>query len=322
MEVQQNISLKEFAWWKIGGPADFFCQPESVADVQAAVDFAHARGHSITVLGGGTNVLIHDAGVEGLVICMRKLVGVQMREADGRLHVEALTGTPKSELTKIFMRRKLAPALFLCGLPGDVGGGVVMNAGVSEKIVPREFVEIVDWVDVLSLDAGSDGDCAGDGSLSAVRGTGPGTGASESNVRRWSRDELQWKYRSSSGWQPGIVVAAGVSWPVEPDDEIPRKVKDATKNRLARQPLDLPSCGSTFKNPSGDSAGSLIERAGLKGYKVGGAQVSPKHANFIVNIGGASAADVSSIIQHVRVEVKRQFAVELETEVRFLGRWR
>jgi UDP-N-acetylmuramate dehydrogenase len=105
------------------------------------------------------------------------------------------------------------------------------------------------------------------------------------------------------------------------DDEIPRKVKEATKNRLARQPLDLPSCGSTFKNPDGGKAGALIEKAGLKGFRIGGAQVSPKHANFIVNTGGASAQDVITIIRHVQSEVKSQFGFTLETEVKFLGRW-
>jgi UDP-N-acetylmuramate dehydrogenase len=308
VEILENVSLKQYAWWKIGGPADFFCLPESLAEIEKAVMFAKSRGLPITILGGGTNVLISDAGVEGLVICMRKLVGATVDDGGGggggsRIHITAWAGAPKAELTKIFMKRKLAPALFMCGLPGDVGGGVVMNAGVSEKIQPREFVEIVDWVEVLSLDEGK--------------------------VRRFQRDELDWRYRHSSGWQPGIVVRVGLSWPMEPDEEIPRKVKDATKNRLQRQPLDLPSCGSTFKNPKpvgGEgapiAAGALIEQAGLKGYQVGGAQVSPKHANFIVNIkGDATAADVSAVISHVRSEVKRQFGVDLETEVKLLGRW-
>lgn len=294
MEIREKVLLKDYAWWKIGGPADFFCEPSSIANVREALQFAQSRGAPVTILGGGTNVLISDAGVEGLVICMKKLAGVEVVEKDGRLVMTALAGSAKAELTKQFLKRRLAPALFLCGLPGDVGGGVVMNAGVAERIVPREFVEITDWIEVLGEDL---------------------------LIHRFTGAQLKWTYRHSSGWQPGVIVRVGVSWDLTPDSEIPVKVKEATKNRLARQPLDLPSCGSTFKNPEGGKAGALIEGAGLKGYTVGGAQVSPKHANFIVNIGGARAADVRAIISHVQSEVKSKSGFTLETEVKLLGRW-
>ncbi len=294
MDFREQVLLKDWAWWKIGGPADFFCLPESIEQVRESLEFARVRGIPVSVLGGGTNVLISDAGVEGLVICMRKMNALTLFEDGGKLRVEALAGTPKSELTRIYMKRKLAPALFLCGLPGDVGGGVVMNAGVAEQITPREFVEITDWIEVMNM---------------------------EGKVRRIPREEMGWTYRHTTGWQPGIVVRACVSWALEVDEEIPRKVREATKNRLARQPLELPSCGSTFKNPLGGKAGALIEQVGLKGYSVGGAQVSPKHANFIVNVGGATAADVMSVIKHVQTEVKSRSGVALETEVKFLGRW-
>jgi UDP-N-acetylmuramate dehydrogenase len=294
MEIREKVLLKDYAWWKIGGPADFFCEPSSIDNVREALQFAQSRGVPVTVLGGGTNVLISDAGVEGLVICMKKLAGVEAVESDGRLVMTALAGSAKAELTKQFLKRRLAPALFLCGLPGDVGGGVVMNAGIAERVVPREFVEITDWIEVLGEDL---------------------------VVHRFAREQLRWTYRHSSGWQPGVIVRVGVSWALAPDAEIPMKVKEATKTRLARQPLDLPSCGSTFKNPDGGKAGALIESAGLKGYTVGGAQVSPKHANFIVNIGGARAADVRAIIAHVQSEVKAATGFSLETEVKLLGRW-
>jgi UDP-N-acetylmuramate dehydrogenase len=294
MEIEEGVSLKTWTWWKIGGPADHFCLPTSIDDVREACEFALKRSLPITVLGGGTNVLVSDLGVEGLVICNRKLVDLKVEELRGRLVFSALAGTPKSELTKHFLRRKLPPALFLCGLPGDVGGGVVMNAGVSERVLPREFVEITDWVEVLQLPS--------------------------LELKRYERADLEWKYRSSKGWQPGVIVRAGFSWPLEGDEEIPRKVKDATKERLKKQPLELPSCGSTFKNPPGTSAGALIDQAGLKGYRVGGAEVSKKHANFIVNIGDAKASDVRAIIENVKATVKGRFDVELETEVKFLGR--
>lgn len=295
MEIRQGIALKDYAWWKIGGPADYFCEPRTVENVREAVEFAKTKGIATTILGGGTNVLISDQGIEGLVICMRALSGASESESDGVLRIEALAGTPKSELTKRFLKRKLAPALFLCGLPGDVGGGVVMNAGVGEMIEPREFVEIVEWVEFLDLRT--------------------------NQVRKVTREQLHWTYRHSSGWEPGIIVKAGIKWPNTPDQEIPKKVTEATKIRRSKQPLELPSCGSTFKNPLNGKAGALVDQAGLKGFRVGGAQVSPKHANFIVNTGGATAKDVDTIIRHVKSTVKERFHVELETEVRYLGRW-
>lgn len=304
MKIQEKVSLKDYAWWKIGGEADFFCLPESIQDLEKAVQFSKEKKVPLTILGGCTNVLISDEGVEGLVICMRKLSEVTFFEEDGRLHIECLAGTPKSELTKIFLKKKLAPALFLCGLPGDVGGGVVMNAGVGDQMVPREFVELTDWIEIYDLQLDT--------------------------VRRLNKEDIEWSYRSSRGWQPGIIVRVGLSWPLEVDDTIPTKVKEATKSRLQRQPLNLPSCGSTFKNPDQPvagtdsvkmTAGALIDQAGLKGHRVGGAEVSSKHANFIVNIGGAKAEDVHSIIKHVQGEVERRFGIRLETEVRYLGRW-
>ena len=292
MEIKRDILLKDWTWWKIGGPADQFCLPRTIDEVREALDLAARSNLKTTLLGGGTNVLAPDEGLRGLVVCTRELRAAEAREVNDRLVIEALAGTPKSELVKLFLKSKLPPALFLCGLPGDVGGGVVMNAGVAENSAsPREFKEIVDWVEVLSP--------AGE-------------------LRRYLNDELTWTYRSSSGYE-GVVVRVGMSWPLRDQDmDLPRKVKDATKRRLASQPLELPSCGSTFKNPPGHHAGALIERAGLKGQRVGGAEISLKHANFIVNRGGARASDVKTLIVRIQSEVARQFGVTLETEVRFL----
>lgn len=305
MDFQRNVDLSKWTFWKIGGPADYFCLPQSLAELKSALKFAQEKKIPVTMLGGGTNVLVSDGGIDGLVICTRRLVGTETVEVDGHLKITAWAGTPKSELTKIFLRRKLAPALFLCGLPGDVGGGVVMNAGVAEAISPREFCEIIESVEVLDSDS--------------------------LEIRRFQATDLEWTYRHSSGWQPGIVVRATISWPLQVVDDIGERVKQATQNRLARQPLNQPSCGSTFKNPDPPKdgarpditykAGALIERAGLKGVQIGRAQISTKHANFIVNLGGARAADVMSLIERAQSEVKRQFGVELVLEARLLGRW-
>ncbi len=289
-EIQKNVILAPFTSWNVGGAADEFVQPASIEELKAAVAHAEQNKLPITILGGGSNVLISDKGIRGLVICMRKLKGIEVVEDSKMFRLEAWAGTPKVQLLRSFMGKKLAPALFLAGLPGDVGGGVVMNAGVGETLKPREFCEIVEWVEIL-------------------RGK---------DIIRIPTEKIKWTYRHSEGWKPGIVVKVGISWPNEPEADLTEKVKTANRVRLSKQPLDMPSCGSVFKNPQGHKSGALIEACGLKGFSIGGAQVSPKHANFIVNTGSATAADVKAVIQHVQKTVKDQKAVDLQTEVLFL----
>lgn len=295
MTWQRNVALASKTFWKIGGEAEFFVEPGDIEELKESYLKAKKQNLDVTILGGGTNVLVSDLGIKGLVISTARLNRVFAEEKDGHLFLHAQAGVPKSELTKIFLRKKLDPALFLCGLPGDVGGGLVMNAGVSEMITPREFCEITHSVDVLKPDG---------------------------EVLTLTHDEIVWSYRKSEGWQEGIIVGGVFKWSLNENPNVMNLVREATRRRLERQPLNQPSCGSTFKNPSKEqSAGSLIEKAGLKGFQIGQAQVSPKHANFIVNLGGAKAMDVHQIIEHIRKTVFEKFSVELETEVRYLGLW-
>lgn len=294
LKISQNVNLAEYTSWLVGGNADNFCLPETLGDLKEAITFAKKQNLKITILGGGTNVLVSDEGIEGLTICLRRLSKISSVEKDRRLHIEALSGTSKSELLKTFLKQKLAPALFLAGLPGDVGGGVVMNAGVAEAFVPREFMDFVDWVEVLTLD------------LQTIR---------------LQKSQLTVKYRHTDGWQPHIIVNVGMSWPLENDPTILDKVREANKIRLSKQPLDMPSCGSVFKNPEGHKAAQLIDSTGLKGYRVGDAQVSLKHANFIVNLEKATAKNIWDVITHVQKTVEKEKGVKLTTEVVKLGRW-
>lgn len=294
LKISQNVKLAEYTSWMVGGNADHFCLPETLDDLKEAITFAKAQKLAITILGGGTNVLVSDEGVAGLTICLRRLSKIATFEKDGKLHIEALAGTAKSELLKTFLKQKLAPALFLAGLPGDVGGGVVMNAGVAEAFVPREFMDFVDWVEVMTLDL---------------------------QIIRLQKNQLNIKYRHTDGWQPHIIVNVGMSWPIETDLTILDKVREANKIRLTKQPLDMPSCGSVFKNPEGHKAAQLIDSTGLKGFRVGDAQVSLKHANFIVNLENATAKNISDVIAHVQKTVEKEKGVKLTTEVVRLGRW-
>lgn len=294
LKISQNVKLAEYTSWMVGGNADHFCLPETLEDLKEAITYAKANNLAITILGGGTNVLVSDDGIAGLTICLRRLSKITSFEKDGKLHIEALAGTAKSELLKTFLKQKLPPALFLAGLPGDVGGGVVMNAGVAEAFVPREFMDFVDWVDVMTLDL---------------------------QIIRLQKNQLNIKYRHTDGWQPHIIVNVGMSWPMEIDATILDKVREANKIRLSKQPLDMPSCGSVFKNPEGHKAAQLIDSTGLKGFRVGDAQVSLKHANFIVNLKNATAKNISDVIAHVQKTVEKDKGVKLTTEVVRLGRW-
>lgn len=294
LAIARDVKLSTYNTWQVGGVAEFFCLPKTVDEVIQAQKWAEAQHCPVHVLSGGSNVLVADEGLPGLTICLKNLVGTEISESDGKFRITALAGTGKSELLKIFLKAKLAPALFLAGIPGDVGGGVVMNAGVAEQFKPREFTEITEWIDVLK-----------------PNGT----------IRRYEHRDVRWNYRHCDGWQPGIIVRVGIVCPNEPDPQILTLVRDANKIRLQKQPLDMPSCGSVFRNPEGHKAAQLIDQAGLKGFQVGQAQVSPKHANFIVNLGGAKARDILNVIQHVRRVVKDEKKVELRTEVVLLGSW-
>jgi UDP-N-acetylmuramate dehydrogenase len=294
MKIEKNISLSSFTSWLVGGVAEQFCLPASLSELKEALQYAQQEHLAITVLGGGSNVLISDDGIAGLTIGLKNLTGVRTEIQGDRFVIEAMAGTSKSELLKIFLKNKLPPALFLAGLPGDIGGGVVMNAGVAEAFTPREFVEIIDWIEVLRP---------------------------EGSVHRLQKKDLQWNYRHCEGWKPGIIVRVGLSCKNVPDDQILVQVKAANHARLSKQPLDMPSCGSVFVNPPGHKAAQLIDSCGLKGYTFGNAQVSLKHANFIVNLSKATSQEIWSVIEHVKKIVKEKTGVELKTEVVRLGRW-
>ena len=268
--------------------------PESIEQMKSALQYAHDNKMPFSIIGGGTNVLVSDQGIRGLTICLKKFSQLKIVEDSNDLIVDCLSGTGKSELLKIFLKYKLAPALFLAGLPGDVGGGVVMNAGVAENHNPREFMELVDWIEVMKSDG---------------------------VVERIQKNNLKIKYRHTDGWQPHVITNVRLRWPMNIDTNILQKVRDANKIRLSKQPLDMPSCGSVFKNPEGFKAAQLIDQCGLKGFQIGDAQVSLKHANFIVNLDKSSANDIWAVIIHVQKTVEKIKNVKLSTEVVRLGDW-
>ena len=260
--------------------------------MSATLKWAAKNHHNVTVIGGGTNVLVSDRGIGGLVVSLSKFSGIEIVDDKENLKFWTLAGTPKSEILKLFLKHKLDPALFLAGLPGQVGGGVVMNAGVSEKLKPREFHEITEAIEVLRPD----------GQTNLINSA-----------------QLNWSYRHCEGWRPGVISRVLLSWPKVENPKVLEEVKKLNQGRLKKQPLELPSCGSVFRNPLPRHAGQLIEEVGLKGHQIGGAQISLKHANFIVNLGSAKAADVKALMELCVQRVKEKTGIDLQSEVVWLG---
>lgn len=286
--VRFDAPLSRFTSLRVGGPADALATPESRSDLARllAICARHRLPH--LVLGAGFNTLALDAGVEGVVIQLGRLRGLDQRPG-GLLRAEA--GVSHNQLVKFCIRHGFSGLEFGAGIPGTIGGWVAMNAGIPS----REVKDVVREVEVMA--------------------------PSGSTLRHLERGALRFVYRGLRGLAPGSVILSAL---FAVSFATPALVKAEVGRLLARraqtQPLDVPSCGSVFKNPPGDYAGRLIERAGLKGYQVGGAQISPLHANFIANLGGATAADVLALMREAQTRVLAQTGRRLVPEVRVIGR--
>ena len=276
---------------RVGGSADLLVKPADTAELAALLAACAAEGVPVTVLGGGANSLVADAGVAGVTV--RLPPGpeeTRLDETGGTFVFSA--GTPIARVIQRMREHRLIGAEFLAGIPGTLGGAVAMNAGTrageTERIVVA--VELVE----------------------------------AAGVRWLSREELVFRYRACE-LPPGAVVTR-VRVRLHRGDEAAvaasRGAMEAdVAGRKRSQPLHLPNCGSVFRNPEGDFAGRLIEAAGLRGLARGGARISEKHANFIVNEGGATASDVRWLLEHMRATVRERFGVELHPEVKLVGRW-
>ncbi|TAN32122.1 UDP-N-acetylmuramate dehydrogenase [bacterium] len=287
--VREDEPLASRTSFGIGGPAEFFLETPRVEVIQKAIEGCQERAIPCLLLGAGTNLLIADRGVEGLVL---RVVNRDHR-IDGT-RVRAGAGLKMMRLARIVADAGLRGFEFAIGVPGTVGGAVYQNAGCWGRELREVLVE--------------------------VSGFMPGAGA-----QTWSPADLELGYRTSAlrngPLKGGLVVAATVRLGRGDGEEVKRVMAKLTKERNATQPIKTKNCGSVFKNPPGDSAGRLVQAAGLKGAREGAAVISDLHGNFIVNEGGASAADVRRLIEHARSAVRLRFNVELEPEVELVGRW-
>ena len=289
LKPRQNVPLAEFTTWRVGGPATWIIEPESVDEVLAALQWAKANGQPCQVIGAGSNLLIHDNGLPGLTLSLRRLQGAELDSNSGV--IEALAGEPIPTLARRAARAGLKGLAWAVGIPGTVGGAAVMNAGAQ-------------------------GGCTADW-LEAVRVV-PMQGGESFELKR---DQLEFDYRHSRLQQENLLVLSA-RFRLEPGhnpQELRRETNSNLSHRTSTQPYTLPSCGSVFRNPEPLKAGRLIQELGLKGERVGGAEVSSVHANFIVNTGNATAVDINQLIELVQDRVEQRHAVRLHPEVKRLG---
>ncbi|WP_349405077.1 UDP-N-acetylmuramate dehydrogenase [Clostridium perfringens] len=285
-DITVDSPMSEHIYFRVGGPADILVTPVNEEQVVNTLKLCREYNVPYFILGNGSNILVKDGGISGVVIKFNKLNKIT---TEGNC-VTAQSGALLKDVSKAALENNLRGFEFACGIPGSIGGAVFMNAGAYDG----EMAHVIKSARVI------DENC---------------------NIKNLTKEELELGYRSSIVMKKGYVV---IETTVELESgeyaSIKDKIDDLTNRRESKQPLEYPSAGSTFKRPEGYFAGKLIQDSGLKGFSIGGAAVSEKHSGFVINKGGATAKDVLDVIAHVQKTVKENFDVELHTEVRIIGR--
>ena len=284
VELKMNESMAKHTSFRIGGPAEVMAFPDSAEKLSLVLKTAALLGVQPRILGAGTNVLAPDAGLPGLTVCLKDALDGMEKLDD--THIRVMAGVTMTRAAVFAANLGLSGLEFSHGIPGTVGGGVYMNAGAYGG----EICQVCTRVAVMDM---------------------------QGDVSVYSAEEMGFSYRHSRLEDAGgIVIWAEFALTKAPEAEIKAKMQELMGKRKASQPLDLPSAGSAFKRPVGGYAAALIDGAGLKGYAVGGAAVSEKHAGFVVNLGGATAAEVKQLFAEVAHKVYKDSHIRLEPEVR------
>ena len=284
MEILKDVSLKPFTSIKIGGTASLYAEPENIEDLRYLIDFSRDRDMPILILGGGSNVVLGD--INGLVVSMGRIRGVEITETGEGSKIKALAGTPLKDVINLTLQMNLEGMYRLLGFPASVGGAVAMNAGAFGV----EIANLLEEVTFLSW---------------------------EGDLITMNRDDLEFSYRSSPFPKEGLVVEA-IFKLTRANKNIVEEYRDIRSKRKKTQPINKPTSGSTFKNPYPKYAGDLLERAGLKGYRVGDVGFSDLHANFMVNLGNGNYRQVVDLIKEAKRRVYEEFGVHLEEEVKLI----
>lgn len=282
---KQDEPLSAHTYTKLGGKADYFVAPHTYEEVQAVLELAHRENVPFMILGFGSNLIVRDGGLRGIVLNLNELNTIRR---DGN-QIIAQAGAAIIDVSRQALAEELSGLEFACGIPGTVGGAVYMNAGAYGG----ETKDVIASAVVLTSD----------GELLTL-----------------SKEELELDYRMSRVSKEGLIVLEA-TFELDPlgYESIKSVMDDLTYKRESKQPLEYPSCGSVFKRPPGYFAGKLIQDCGLQGMRIGGAEVSLKHAGFIVNVDKATASEYISLIRHVQTTVKQKFEIDLEPEVKIIG---
>lgn len=288
LELNKNEKMSRHTTFKTGGPASLFIRPGDLDQLKAAVALLRRAEVSYFILGNGSNLLVSDKGYDGAIISTERFTDIHL-EDDNRIYADA--GAMNSRIAAFARDNSLTGFEFAAGIPGTIGGAMIMNAGAYDgemKLVTKE-----------------------------VRALSP-----QGEIIRLSNESLQFGYRTSAlKGKDFVVVSALLELEKGDKEEITAKMQELAQRRKDKQPLEYPSAGSTFKRPEGYFAGKLIEDAGLRGYTVGGAQVSEKHCGFVINKGEATSSDIYKLICDVQKKVQEDFGVKLEPEVIMLGKF-
>lgn len=287
-EILFDEPMKNHTSFRIGGPVEALIIPRNEYDLKNLLNFRKKNGIPLTVIGNGTKLLVSDEGIDGITV---KISGCFDNVSICGTKVKVGGGHSLANLSRLVADHGLSGLEFAVGIPGTVGGGVVMNAGAHGAMMKDVLTNVI----VMNY---------------------------EGEIRKYSKSDIDFGYRESKFQNNNMIVLSVQMNLVKNDaEEILKRMHEHIQWRKKTQPLDLPNAGSAFKNPTGLSAGKLIDMAGLKGMIVGDAKISEKHANFIVNIGNATARDVRGLMNMVQKEVFRKFGIMLEPEIKILGRF-
>lgn len=283
--IEVDEPLKKYTYTETGGKADFYLSPTKNEEVQAIVKYANQNNIPVTYLGNGSNIIIREGGIRGIVLSLLSLKHIDVSDDA----IIAGSGAAIIDVSRVARDYALTGLEFACGIPGSIGGAVFMNAGAYGG-------EVKDCID-YALCVNENGD-----------------------LLKLTTQELELDYRNSIVQKKHLVVLEA-AFTLEPGNlkEIQAKMDDLTERRETKQPLEYPSCGSVFQRPPGHFAGKLIQDSNLQGHRIGGVEVSTKHAGFMVNVDKGTATDYEDLIHHVQKTVKDKFDVELNTEVRIIG---
>lgn len=286
-KILYNEPMKNHTTFRIGGNADIFLIPSRIDDIGKIMAFSKEHDIPIFVIGNGSNLLVNDNGIRGIVIKISGFLNEILMESDG---ITAGAGISIGELARIAQENGFSGMEWSYGIPGTLGGAVTMNAGAFGGEMSN-IIKSVEYVDT------------------------------NGNICKADNEEMKFSYRRSifnSGECIGIITRCKINLIKSDKEEILNKMSDYLKSRKEKQPLEFPSAGSVFKRPEGYFTGKLISDLGLKGFSIGGAQVSEKHAGFIINKSNATARDVSELIEYIKAKVKETYNVALETEIKML----